>query len=135
MRNALEIAVLGLSAVALVVVGFTGLVSPAQLFDPLGVTLPTPAGRNEIRAAYGGMHLGVGLLLLAGVGRRERRRAALWLVVAFMGGLALGRLVSLVADGAPGDFVMRLWVPEALAGGLAAALLSFGRRQHGNGST
>jgi hypothetical protein len=134
MRDTLERAVLALSAAALILVGFTGLVSPAQLFDPLGVPLPTPAGRNEIRAAYGGMHLGVGLLVLAWTLRRERRRAALWVVAVFMGGLALGRLASLFADGPPGAFVLRLWVPEALAGGIAATLLSL-RRGHGNGPT
>jgi hypothetical protein len=135
MRDAVEIAVLALSGAALVVVGVTGLVSPASLMDPLGITLPTVAGRNEIRATYGGMHLGVGLLLLAGAWHREHRRAALWLVVAFLGGLALGRLAGLLADGPPGAFVVQLWVPEALAGGLAAALLSLRRRDHGNGST
>jgi hypothetical protein len=135
LRDALEIAVLALSAVALVLVGVTGLFSPAQLFDPLGVPLLTPAGRNEIRAAYGGMHLGVGLLLIVWTWQRERRRAALWLVAAFMGGLALGRLASLFADGAPGSFVLRLWVPEALAASIAAALLSLRRRGHGNGAS
>lgn len=133
MREGIETALLVLSGLALVAVGVTGSASPAALFDPLGVPLATVAARNEVRAAYGGMHLGVGLLLLAGARRREHRRQALWLVAMFMGGLALGRLLSLFIDGAPGPFVVRLWIPEALAGIAAAVLLSNPRREHAPG--
>jgi hypothetical protein len=133
-KPALEVLLIVVSGLALVAVGVTGLASPAALFDPLGVALPTAAGRNEVRAAYGAMHLAVGLLLLAGARRRELRRPALWLVFAFMGGLALGRAVSLAVDGSPGGFVVRLWIPEALAGAVAGTLLWAGR-QHGDHPT
>ena len=72
---------------------------------------------------------------LVGASRRTHRRPALWLVLAFMGGLAVGRAVSLLVDGPPGPFVLRLWIPEALAGGVAGALLWAGRRQNGNHPT
>ena len=131
MRTAIEIALLLLSGLALVAVGLTGLVSPDSLFDPLGVALTSVAGRNEVRAAYGGMHLGLGALLLSSAWRPAQRRAGLWLVAAFMGGLALGRFSSLLLDGAPGAFVVRLWIPEALAGIAAVVLLAKQRREHG----
>lgn len=135
MRRGLEIALLCLSGLALLAVGLTGLVSPESLFDPLGVALTSVAGRNEVRAAYGGMHLGVGALLLWAAWCPAQRRAGLWLVAAFMGGLALGRFSSLLFDGAPGAFVVRLWLPEALAGIAAVVLLVKQRREDGPGTS
>lgn len=124
MRNGLTIAVLGLSGLAILATGVVGLTDPQALFTPLGLEIEGVDARNEIRAAYGGMHIGIGVLLLVGAARASLRRAALWVGLAFMGGLTLGRLVSLAVDGMPGAFVFRLWIPEAVAAAAAAILLA-----------
>jgi hypothetical protein len=95
--------------------------------DPLGIPLAGPSAHSEIRAAYGGMHAAIGLLLLYAAVRAELRRAGLWLALCFMGGLTAGRLVSLAADGVPNAFVLRLLAAEALAAVLAAVLLGTAR--------
>ncbi len=123
MRRGIEIAVLGLSGLAILATGVTGLTNPQALFTPLDLQIEGVSARNEIRAAYGGMHIGIGILLLVGAWRPAFSRSALWVGLAFMGGLTLGRLVSLFVDGAPGAFVFQLWVPEAIAAVATAALL------------
>jgi len=122
-RRGLEIAILGLCGAALLATGITELATPQTLFTPLDLRIEGASALNEIRAAYGGMHVGIGVLLLVGAGRTAFRRAALWVGLAFLGGLAAGRLVSLMVDGAPGGFVYRLWIPEAVGAMLIGVLL------------
>ena len=123
MRRTLEILTLGLSGLAILATGITGLVDPQTLFTPLGLQIEGVSAHSEIRAAYGGMHIGIGMLLLAGAVRATFRRPALWVGLAFMGGLTIGRFVSLVIDGAPDAFVYQLWAPEAAAAAATAGLL------------
>lgn len=123
MRRRFEIAVLGLSGLAILATGVTGLTDPQALFTPLGLRIEGASAHNEIRAAYGGMHVGIGLLLLAGAFRPSFRRAALWVGLAFMGGLTIGRCVSVFVDGPPGAFVYQLWIPEGIAMIACIALL------------
>ena len=56
---------------------------------------------NEIRANYGGMHLGMSAMLLAAACKPQFRLAGLWLVLMFTGGLLVGRGVSVFLDGMP----------------------------------
>ncbi len=123
MHRRLEIITLGLAGLAILATGVTGLVDPQALFTPLELQIAGVSAMNEIRAAYGGMHLGIGLLLLAGAWRPEFRRTALWVGLAFMGGLTVGRGVSLVVDGTPSAFVFQLWIPETGAAVAIATLL------------
>jgi hypothetical protein len=114
------------SGLALIVVGWIGLSDPAELMRPLDVALDGPSAYNEIRAAYGGMHVGLGLFLVTTALRPTLRTVGLWANLCIMGGLVAGRLVSFVIDGAPGDFVVRLLIPEALGAVLSALLLASG---------
>lgn len=123
MSNAATIATLGISGLAILATGVTGLTNPQALFTPLGIHLQGASAFNEIRAAYGGMHIGIGLVLLVGAWKPSFRRPALWVGLAFMGGLTIGRLVSAMLDGPPSAFVYQLWIPEAVAALLCAALL------------
>lgn len=118
---------LALSGLSLIGVGWVGISAPQDLMAPLGIPLAAPSAHSEIRAAYGGMHFAVGLLLLYAAARADRRRAGLRLTLCFMGGLTVGRLVSLAADGVPNAFVVRLLLAEALAAVLAGVLLRGGR--------
>lgn len=127
----LAIATLLLSGAALLFVGWTGLTAPQELMDPLGVPLASIDARNEMRAAYGGMHAALGLFFVVAALRTGLRTVGLWVALCFMGGLVAGRTVSAFVDGMPGPFVLRLWAVEALATLAAAIALGSGRRRRG----
>lgn len=115
--------VLALCGIAMLYIGWTGLSAPAALMDPLGIPLQGAAAHSEIRAAYGGMHVGIGLFLIATALRAPLRTVGLWANLCIMGGLVTGRLTSLAVDGAPGGFALGLLAAEGLAALASAALL------------
>lgn len=116
--------VLALCGIAMVWIGWTGLRAPATLMDPLGIPLDGPAALSEIRAAYGGMHVGIGLFLLATALRTDLRRVGLWANLCIMGGLVAGRLASIAVDGSPGGFALGLLTVEGIAATASAVLLA-----------
>lgn len=120
--------VLGLCGIAMVYIGWTGLSAPAALMEPLGIPLAGPAARNEIRAAYGGMHVGIGLFLLATALRADLRTVGLWANLCIMGGLVAGRLVGIAIDGSPGGFALGLLAVEGIAAAASAVLLAARQR-------
>ncbi|AXQ28652.1 DUF4345 domain-containing protein [Solimonas sp. K1W22B-7] len=83
--------------------GVYTLADPQAAMDAgrLGLKLDSVAAYSQMRGAGGGTTLAVGLLLLASVTRASLERPALWAVVAVLGGLEAGRLVSLLVDGVP----------------------------------
>ncbi len=95
-------------------VGAISLTSPQFAVDPLGIQLTTVNSLNEIRANYGGMHLLLGLFLVAGAFRIALQKPALFLLTFFTGGLVLGRVVSLVVDGVPGNTLWAFLILETL---------------------
>jgi Domain of unknown function (DUF4345) len=115
--------VLALCGFAMLYVGWSGLTAPATLMDPLGIRLQGAAAHSEIRAAYGGMHVGIGLFLIATALRAELRALGLWANLCIMGGLVAGRLASLVVDGAPGGFALGLLATEGIAALASVALV------------
>lgn len=109
----------------LTIIGWHGLTAPGDLMAPLDIPLVGPTAHSEIRAAYGGMHVGMGLFLLATALRPALREVGLWASLCIMGGLVVGRLASVVVDGIPAGFALGLLAAEATAAIAAAALLSF----------
>lgn len=103
-------------------VGATGLADPVKLMDPVQLEIAGVSGLSEIRAAYGGTHLALGLLFIAGLVSSRWRRTALLVAALFTGGLVVGRVISLGIDGPPGPFVRRLFFLETL--GAVTALLA-----------
>ena len=116
--------VLALCGIAMLYIGWTGLSAPAALMDPLGIPLQGVAAHSEIRAAYGGMHVGIGLFLLATALRPALNGVGLWANLCIMGGLVVGRLTSLVVDGAPGAFPLGLLAVEGFAALASAVVLA-----------
>lgn len=72
----------------------------------------------DIRATYGGLSLGVGALLWALSLNRATVRSGLLGVVLLMAGMASGRTIGMVVDGAPNGYMVLYLVLE-----VAAALL------------
>jgi uncharacterized membrane protein YeaQ/YmgE (transglycosylase-associated protein family) len=78
--------------------GTFALVRPAALIHPFGITLPVPESRAEVRAVYGGFGLAIAGMLALALSGHPAREGILMTVAAALGGMALGRLVSVVID-------------------------------------
>jgi hypothetical protein len=80
------------------VMGIGAIAKPALVMAQFGILELTPAGRNEVRAVYGGFGIFMALALLVALRQPELRDGILFAVAAALGGMAAGRLVSAVVD-------------------------------------
>ena len=78
------------------------LVDPHTLGAAMGIAAADPSGVTEIRATYGGLVAGIGLLMISGVWSRRLAFAGLACAVFGVGALALTRLLAEVLSGGPG---------------------------------
>ncbi len=104
--------VLRSAAVALGVIGLGYLTMPARVLAFYGVALKSITEANIIRSAYGGVFVAFALLFEIGARRPDRSRTALIALAVFMGGFALGRIVSLAVDGVPHPLLVAILVVE-----------------------
>ncbi len=123
-RERLAALALLLGGGAICFIGARSLVAPQAMVQPFSIVLRGPAALSEIRASFGGMHLGVGGFLLAAAFLARLRRPALLLLILYMTGLATGRLASLALDGAPSPLIWRLLVAELLLAALSTGALA-----------
>ncbi|MCZ8167104.1 DUF4345 family protein [Silanimonas sp.] len=89
--------------VILAIAGFTvmgvgAIAKPAFVTAQFGILELTPAGRNEVRAVYGGFGIFMAIALLVALRQPELRNGILITVAAALGGMAAGRLVSAAVD-------------------------------------
>lgn len=117
-------AFLAFNAMIFIGLGVRGLLEPAAHMAGFGLLNAGPMLLAEIRANYGGMHIGMGLMFLIGAWLPRWRPAAMLALLLFCGGLVLGRLVSWGQEGTPSNFVMQLLVVEVVASLIAAGLLA-----------
>ncbi|WP_397608219.1 DUF4345 family protein [Silanimonas sp.] len=101
--NAFRIAVLALAGLGFLGFGLWFLVDPIGPLADIGITATGAPAATEFRAFYGGLEVGLGLLMLVAAAKPDWRMAGLWLVIATNGGIAAGRLVGVAVDG--------VWVP------------------------
>ncbi|HWP66548.1 MAG TPA: DUF4345 family protein [Candidatus Limnocylindria bacterium] len=97
-------------------VGYLGLVAPHALLGPVGIEWDRlgNTAMNELTATYGGMHAALGVFFLLAAFVPALRLGALWAAAAFLSGLVIGRIVSLVRDGIPGPMPLALIVVELM---------------------
>ena len=95
---------LGLCSLGFIAIGINTFVDPIAAMAPVDLGINTLKARNELLANYGGMQIGIGLYLLAACYLISIRKSALLAQCLIVGGLACGRLASLVLDGNPGSF-------------------------------
>jgi len=93
-------------AVYLVIVFFVGmgllaLASPESITSPFGMPTLTPAGRNEVRAVYGGFGLAVAAVLVLALYTPALRAGVLLAIAASLAGMAAGRLVAALVERPP----------------------------------
>jgi Domain of unknown function (DUF4345) len=102
--------------------GLFCLFQPDFLGEAAGVGALTPTGRTELRAMYGGLQAGLGLLTLRGCQRRGAAATALTTLAVVCGGLFSARLVGTVLDGAVSSYTGFALLFESLSTAGAVAL-------------
>jgi hypothetical protein len=97
--NALLVAWLALQASFSFYTSFLAFLYPTRLAGQLGFSLVGSAGLNELRSQYGGFFFAVGLTQLLSLFGVVPLQAGIAAGLVTFGGLMLGRLVSLTANG------------------------------------
>ena len=92
----------GVFGVIFLASGIFAFFDPYALGDALGIAPVDSSGETEIRATYGGLVVGAGLLLVGGLFSRELAIAALAGTVFGGGGLVFTRLIVEIFSGDPG---------------------------------
>lgn len=109
-----------IAAVFFLGMGGYALIAPAALAKPFRIVVDAPESRSEIRAVYGGFGLAIAAVLAAAAFDADGiRTGAVITVAAALAGMALGRLLSRLADKATAFYPIWLyfWV-EAIAAAL-----------------
>ncbi|MEL6324204.1 MAG: DUF4345 domain-containing protein [Pseudomonadota bacterium] len=114
---------LGLNALLFLGFGVYVILNPQNLAETMQASGMGTDGLYEIRSNYGGVSIGAGLLYLFGALRRSLERPALYFLLAYTGGYALGRILALPFDGLPSERLIAFGVFEAVTALVAALLL------------
>lgn len=90
-------------AIVLVMLAFLGmglgaLISPHQVTQQFGISSLTAAGKNEVRAVYGGFGLAMAFMLLVAIYQPELKAGICFTLSAALAGMAFGRFVSWSID-------------------------------------
>lgn len=78
--------------------GVYALAAPAALARPFGIVIASPEARSEIRAVYGGFGLAVAAVLVMAAADEGLRTGIAVTVAAALAGMAVGRVISRLAD-------------------------------------
>jgi len=119
--NYINLVFLCLMGLAFANTGIQALTDPAAVLAQVGIELNTTSAFSSMRANYGGMHLAFGLFCLFAAFRSQK--AGLGLVVLYTLGFVGGRLVSILNDGAPNEFVSTWLITESVSMLIAGFLL------------
>jgi len=81
-----------------ILMGCGALVAPVLVTRQFGISDLTPAGRNEVRAVYGGFGLALAAMLGLAIWNPDLRTGICLTVSAALAGMAGGRLLSGLVD-------------------------------------
>ena len=120
-----------LNAVLFLGFGVFAFFNPADLFlsEEISLSQISSSTMYELRSNYGGVNIGIGVACSAAVIRRSLERPALFLLLAFTGGYALGRILSLPVDGIPSLNLVGYAFYEIITATIAFVLLRAGKAQ------
>lgn len=110
-----------------VVAGVAFLLRPVEMAALVGLTLSPPTGVIEVQGFYGGQMVGLGAAILLGVWRPRFVLPALMLLVASLGGTAVGRLYGIAVNGSCPPLIAGLLSLEAATAIAAVVLLRHAR--------
>ena len=112
------------AALGVGVIGVGYLVSPQFMLALYGVSIESVNEANIFRSAYGGLFVAFALLFAYGAFRPAYSQAALLALAAYMGGFALGRIVSIAVDGVPSPLILGWLSIEVFYSSVAVYLLA-----------
>ena len=115
--------VLGSAGLGIAVIGLIYLLAPHLLLDIYGVDIQSPSEANIFRSGSGALFVALAILFCLGAVNPRYTRTSLVTLFTVMSGLAVGRLVSIVADGWPHALLIAVLVIEASYAGAAAYVL------------
>lgn len=108
-------ALLGVNLAIYVVFGLAALFVPSWLASIFGIELGSPSALADFRAIYGGIPLGVGVFMAAGLYRSEWLSPAVALAGVCALEAALARAYSWIASGTPSPLIIAFMCAELLA--------------------
>jgi len=124
---------LGLSAVVWLPYALLCLLNPDFLAGAAGVSTTSPTGLSEIRAMYGGLQAGIGILALLGAARPGFTRPALLMLLCLATGLGLARVAGVIVDSSLSGYTVGALIFEGITVFFAASCLRRPvRRPHAN---
>ena len=113
-----------LSGIGFMLIGVNTFRDPVAAMAGVELGVQSINALNEVRANYGGMQIGIGILLFSAGLLSWLSRPALLALSLITGGLVVGRIVSMVLDGMPNTTVQALLILELLTT-IAAIFLFF----------
>ncbi len=120
----IENGILRLNAAVFALYGLCFLLAPVWMSQWLTGAAPgTPSGLIDMRATYGGMSLAFGLVLLLLASRQDLANIGLGAVLVMMLGMAGGRVLGMVLDGAANALMYGYLVLELGMAALAGLLI------------
>lgn len=111
------------ASLMMLIPGFLYLVMPQMMLDAASIQLVSVNDHHLVRAAYGGGFLGIAALFGMGAVYPAYERASLMAIAFLLSGFAIGRLYSLVFDGAPAVLFVGVLFAEVLFAALAVLTL------------
>jgi hypothetical protein len=114
---------LALSALVWLPYGLWCFLRPEFLAEAAGIVASTTTASTELRAMYGGLQMGIGMLAAAAVLAPSLRRPALLTVAFLCTGLATTRLLGVLLDGGLSAYTAAGLFFEILSASIAVALL------------
>ena len=113
-----------LNGVIMTMIGIRAVFTPVSFMGEYGVELSSATAIAEARSIHGGGFAALAMLMWLGLLRANFRITALRAAAFVMLGLAAGRLVGVVVDGATDSGTLAATVGEVVLGGLAVAALT-----------
>lgn len=105
--------------------GLLGLLNPALAVRVLGLEVVDPRGFSQARGTFGGLYLALGAMILWAVTARTAGPLFLRAAAVLIGATALGRLASILIDGAVTPLNLLFFAVES-AVTVVTLLASFG---------
>ena len=100
-----------LSGMGFILIGVNTFRDPVAAMAGVELGVQSINALNEVRANYGGMQMGIGLLLVSAALMTWLTRPALLALSLVTGGLVVGRLMSIMIDGTPNSTVRNTGSP------------------------